>query len=41
MSIESAKAFVERMKTDENFRMECSEKSSPENRMEFVKEEWL
>ncbi len=38
MSFESAKAFVERMKNDENFRKECSGKSSPEDRMKFVKE---
>ncbi len=38
MSIESAKAFVERMKTDEDFRKEVSEKSSPEERIKFVKE---
>ncbi len=36
MSIESANEFVERMKTDEDFRKECSEKSSPEERMAFV-----
>ncbi len=38
MSIESAKAFVERMKNDEDFSKEVGEKSSPENRMKFVKE---
>ncbi len=38
MSIESAKAFVERMKTDEDFRKEVGEKSSPEDWMKFVKE---
>ncbi len=38
MSMESAKAFLERMKNDEGFRKECSEKSSPEDRMKFVKE---
>ncbi len=41
MSIESAKAFMERMKTDEDFRKECSGKSSPEDRMEFVKQSGL
>ncbi len=38
MSIESAKAFVERMKTDEDFRKEVGGKSSPEDQMKFVKE---
>ncbi len=38
MSIESAKAFFEKMKTDEDFRKECSEQSSPEDRMKFAKE---
>ncbi len=38
MSIESAKAFLEKMKNDEDFRKECGEKSSPEDRMKFVKE---
>ncbi len=38
MTIESAKAFLERMKNDEGFRKECSKKSSPEDRMKFVKE---
>ncbi len=36
MTIESAKAFVERMNTDEDFRKEVGEKSSPEDRMNFV-----
>ncbi|MCP4414483.1 MAG: Nif11-like leader peptide family natural product precursor [Gammaproteobacteria bacterium] len=36
MSIESAKAFMERMKNDENFRKEVGKKSSPEERMAFV-----
>ncbi|MCP4293429.1 MAG: Nif11-like leader peptide family natural product precursor [bacterium] len=39
MSIETAKAFVERMKNDENFRKECNEKSSVEDRMKFIKEQ--
>ena len=38
MTSESAKAYLERMKNDENFRKECSEKSSPEEWMKFVKE---
>ncbi len=38
MSIESAKAFVDRMKTDEDFSKEVGEKSSPEDRMIFLKE---
>ncbi len=38
MSVESAKSFLERMKTDEDFRKECSDKSSPEDRMIFLKE---
>ncbi len=38
MSIESAKAFLERMKNDEDFRKEVGEKSSPEDRMNFIKE---
>ncbi len=37
MSIESAKAFMERMKTDGDFKKEVGEKSSPEDRMQFVK----
>ncbi|MCP4374637.1 MAG: Nif11-like leader peptide family natural product precursor [bacterium] len=37
MTIESAKAYLERMKNDENFRKECSEKSSPEELIKFVK----
>ncbi len=36
MSIESANEFVERMKTDEDFRKEVGEKSSSEERMAFV-----
>ncbi|MCP4290380.1 MAG: Nif11-like leader peptide family natural product precursor [bacterium] len=38
MSIDSATEFVERMKTDEDFRKEVGEKSSPEERMKFVKQ---
>ncbi len=38
MTIESAKAFVERMKSDEDFRKEVGEKSSSEDRMKFVKD---
>ncbi len=38
MTIESAKAFLERMKTDEDFSKEVGEKSSPEDRMIFLKE---
>ncbi len=38
MSIESAKAFLERMKTDEDFRKEVGEKSSPEDRAKLVKD---
>ncbi len=38
MSIESAKAFIEKMKTDEDFRKEVGEKSSPEERVKFVEE---
>ncbi len=38
LSIESAKAFVERMKNDKDFRKEVGEKSFPEDRKKFVKE---
>ncbi len=38
MTIESAKAFVERIKNDDDFSKEVGEKSSPENRMKFVKD---
>ncbi len=38
MSMESDNAFVERMKNDEDFRKEVGEKSSPEERMKFVKQ---
>ena len=37
MSIESAKAFLERVKNDEDFRKEVGEKTSMDKRMEFVK----
>ncbi len=37
MSIERAKAFMERMKTDGDFKKEVGEKSSGEDRMQFVK----
>ncbi len=37
MSIESAKAFMERMKIDGDFKKEVGEKSSGEDRMQFVK----
>ncbi len=36
MSIESAKAFLERMKTDEDFRNSVGEIGTAEERMEFV-----
>jgi predicted ribosomally synthesized peptide with nif11-like leader len=37
MSIESAKAFLERVKNDEDFRKELGEQASAEERMKFVK----
>ena len=37
MSIESANAFLERMKTDEDFRKEVTEIKDSEGRMKFVK----
>jgi predicted ribosomally synthesized peptide with nif11-like leader len=37
MSIESANAFLERMKTDEDFRKEVSEIKDSGGRMKFVK----
>ena len=37
MSIESGKAFLERVKNDEDFRKEMGEKTSVEERLEFVK----
>ncbi len=38
MSIESAREFFERMNTDDDFRKELNEKSSTEDRMQFVEE---
>ncbi len=38
MSLESAKAFVERMKTDEDFRKKVNECKDNEDRMSFVKQ---
>ncbi len=38
MSLESAKTFIEKMKSDEDFRKEVGEKSSPDERMKFVKQ---
>ncbi len=37
MSMESAKAFIERMKTDEDFRNKVNECKDQETRMAFVK----
>ncbi len=37
MSIESAKAFIERMKTDEEFNKTVGEIATAEERMEYVK----
>ena len=37
MSIESAKAFVERVKNDEDFRKELEGQASVEERIEFAK----
>jgi predicted ribosomally synthesized peptide with nif11-like leader len=37
MSIESAKAFFERVKNDEDFRNSVGENTTTEERMEFVK----
>lgn len=37
MSIESAKAFLERVKNDEDFRKELEEQASAEERINFVK----
>ncbi len=37
MSIESAKAFLERMKTDEDFRNSVGEIGTAEERLEYVK----
>ncbi|MCP4289399.1 MAG: Nif11-like leader peptide family natural product precursor [Gammaproteobacteria bacterium] len=38
MTIESAKAYLERLRNDEDFRKEVSELSSPEDRTKFVKD---
>jgi predicted ribosomally synthesized peptide with nif11-like leader len=38
MSIESAKAFLERMRNDEDFRKSVEEIATAEERMEYVKE---
>ncbi len=38
MSIESAKAFLERIKTDEDFRKSVGKIATSEKRMEYVKE---
>ncbi len=37
MSTESAKAFIERVKNDEDFRKELEERASAEERMKFAK----
>ncbi len=37
MSIESAKAFLERVKNDEDFRGEAEEQASVEERLKFAK----
>ena len=39
MSIDSAKAYVERMKCDEEFRKKVLECTDPQKRMELVKDE--
>ncbi len=38
MTIESARAYLERTKSDESFRKACSDKSSPEEWMKHVRE---
>ena len=38
MSIESAKAFLERLKNDEDFRKSAGEIGTAEERLEFIKE---
>ena len=38
MSLESARAFMERMKTDEDFRKKVTECKDKEDRMSFVKQ---
>ena len=37
MSLENAKAFLEKIKSDDNFRKEVGEKASPEERVQFIK----
>ena len=37
MSIESAKAFLERLKNDEDFRKSVGERATSKERMEYVK----
>ncbi len=37
MSIDSAKAFIEKLKNDENFRKELKEMTSADERMKFAK----
>ncbi len=39
MSIESAKAFIERIKTDEEFARQVASKKDKEDRMKFVSEQ--
>ncbi len=39
MSIESAKAFIERIKTDEEFAKQVASKKDKEDRMKFVSEQ--
>jgi predicted ribosomally synthesized peptide with nif11-like leader len=41
MSIESAQAFLERMKTDEEFAKKVSECKDAESGVAFVNEEWF
>ncbi len=37
MSIESAKAFLEKVRTDDAFRKQVGEKATTEDRLEFIK----
>ena len=37
MSIESAKEFLEKVKSDEDFSKKVGEKAAPEERMEYIK----
>ncbi len=39
MSIESARAFLERIRNDDNFRKQVGEIATPEERLEFIKAE--